>query len=501
MASNNSRPFTDKPDLLPGQQEQWWRAPAKGLRQARLLRKLEQDKLEATTDTIGGLTISANQVLVFNGTTFVPTSLTALISLTDLTDVVLTSPSTNQFLRYNGTSWTNQSVTIVTDLDSLSDVTLTSPATGALLVKTAGDWIDQNYTPGKLGVGTAGDPTLRLELADVDHTAWFTGASTLGSATSGWRMSKDKTKTAKLIGYALHTDGAPCWELAMAGDTNNALNSGFGNADVGLYDYSAGGFALRVSPEEAASAGTGTKFFFGRNATTPKAFTSYVTMQSPANGLTTLAVKQKASQTASLQEWQDSSSVPCLSVAAAGHLTFAEAINIAFGTTTGTKIGTGTTQKFGFYDATPIAQQAQTVDLRTVFINLGLIASASGATPLSLNGGNLDGNQATLSAGIRGSGGAISLGTSTVTFTADADQALTSAEMATAHIIIAAGAHPIAPQALTTPTTTGGIYLVQNLNAQTITFKTAAGTGVAIPTGGILICRVGANIVSLKPTV
>jgi len=38
--------------------------------------------------------------------------------------------------------------------------------------------------------------------------------------------------------------------------------------------------------------------------------------------------------------------------------TYADAYNIAFGTTTGTKIGTGTTQKIGFFNAAPIARPA-----------------------------------------------------------------------------------------------------------------------------------------------
>lgn len=41
----------------------------------------------------------------------------------------------------------------------------------------------------------------------------------------------------------------------------------------------------------------------------------------------------------------------------AGDLTFTEGNNLIFGTTTGTKIGTGTTQKIGFYNSTPVVQQ------------------------------------------------------------------------------------------------------------------------------------------------
>jgi hypothetical protein len=71
-----------------------------------------------------------------------------------------------------------------------------------------------------------------------------------------------------------------------------------------------------------------------------------------------------------------------------GTQTFTDATNMIFGTTTGTKIGTATTQKIGFFNATPIVQPTGTTDLRTALINLGLYASG-GASPLDLNGGAL----------------------------------------------------------------------------------------------------------------
>jgi hypothetical protein len=39
-----------------------------------------------------------------------------------------------------------------------------------------------------------------------------------------------------------------------------------------------------------------------------------------------------------------------------------DAVNIATGTTTGTKIGTSTSQKIGFFNATPVVQQAELTD-------------------------------------------------------------------------------------------------------------------------------------------
>lgn len=46
-----------------------------------------------------------------------------------------------------------------------------------------------------------------------------------------------------------------------------------------------------------------------------------------------------------------------LTLDTAGLLTFADAVDMAFNTTTGTKIGTGATQKIGFWNATPVVQQ------------------------------------------------------------------------------------------------------------------------------------------------
>jgi hypothetical protein len=82
--------------------------------------------------------------------------------------------------------------------------------------------------------------------------------------------------------------------------------------------------------------------------------------------------------------------------------------NIILGTTTGTKIGTATTQKLGFYDKTPVVQPAVTDDLLDSLQGLGLIASGSGNTPLDLSSGAL--TVGTLSSGVHtfSSGGSAS---------------------------------------------------------------------------------------------
>ena len=63
-----------------------------------------------------------------------------------------------------------------------------------------------------------------------------------------------------------------------------------------------------------------------------------------------------------------------------GSLGLSESANIVLGTTTGTKIGTATTQKLGFYNATPIVQPASVTTAQGLadrLTDLGLLASGS----------------------------------------------------------------------------------------------------------------------------
>ena len=67
-----------------------------------------------------------------------------------------------------------------------------------------------------------------------------------------------------------------------------------------------------------------------------------------------------------------------LSISATGLFTIADALNIAVGTTTGTKIGTATTQKLGFFNATPVVQPtavADATDAASVITQLNALLS------------------------------------------------------------------------------------------------------------------------------
>lgn len=65
-------------------------------------------------------------------------------------------------------------------------------------------------------------------------------------------------------------------------------------------------------------------------------------------------------------------------------ITMADAQNIVLNTTTGTKIGTATSQKLGFFNATPVVQQ--TGDLVTALSNLGLVTSGTVSATAALDG-------------------------------------------------------------------------------------------------------------------
>lgn len=82
--------------------------------------------------------------------------------------------------------------------------------------------------------------------------------------------------------------------------------------------------------------------------------------------------------------------------------TLTDGANIALGTTTGTQIGTATTQKLAFFGATPVVQQGNNTDIFTLLANLGL--RGSGGAPTAATTGLIQANgalrtsQATVSA-------------------------------------------------------------------------------------------------------
>lgn len=75
-------------------------------------------------------------------------------------------------------------------------------------------------------------------------------------------------------------------------------------------------------------------------------------------------------------------------VALTDNMTITDGKNIVLNTTTGTQIGTGSTQKLGFLGATPVAQISGSTDVLAGLVTIGLRAASSNP-PLNLGTGNV----------------------------------------------------------------------------------------------------------------
>lgn len=227
-------------------------------------------------------------------------------------------------------------------------------------------------------------------------------------------------------------------------------------------------------------------------------------------------------------------------------LTFADATNIVINATTGTKIGTATTQKIGFFNSTPIVQP--TGDVITALQNLGLGASltvlATTITSRTIWGQTYDGSgnvSGSLTAVANITGGASSMtitagtgnsrtlalqsttsgGTATTFLTGDASQNVTLAGNLTlgaststitgaaGNMTIVAGTGNSRTLILQTTTSGGTATTALTLNAdQTATFAAAVsiGTGNAFTCGTIelgaasdtTLGRVSAGVISVE---
>lgn len=130
--------------------------------------------------------------------------------------------------------------------------------------------------------------------------------------------------------------------------------------------------------------------------------------------------------------------------------TLNDGANIAVGTSAGTKLGTATTQKLGFFNATPVVQPTATTDLGTVLSSLGLRAAGT-AFPLSTSGSvNLSGTVTTSKGRIKTPGA----------MTAATTLATSSGEMQTADATAAAF-----NVTLPATTTAGYHYTIKKIDA------------------------------------
>ena len=89
-------------------------------------------------------TPTVGQVLEFNGTKWINSTITMTTALAALTDCSISSPTNNQILQYNSSTstWSNVSLNLVTALASLSDCTISSPVANQLLQYNGSKWVN-----------------------------------------------------------------------------------------------------------------------------------------------------------------------------------------------------------------------------------------------------------------------------------------------------------------------------------------------------------------------
>jgi hypothetical protein len=68
--------------------------------------------------------------------------------LTDLSDVVLTTPVNGQFLKFDGTRWVNGTIPTINTLDDIGDVSVASPSSGQFLKWNGTAWIAETIIGG-----------------------------------------------------------------------------------------------------------------------------------------------------------------------------------------------------------------------------------------------------------------------------------------------------------------------------------------------------------------
>lgn len=239
--------------------------------------------------------------------------------------------------------------------------------------------------------GSASIPPIAL---NVQTTTGFFGATGQLSAsiagTERWRLGATGATIPNgvligTLGNAQQTiaSATPLFQIQGSAAGNSAGLFGRWSADTGSSDLrflksrntSPGSFttvasgdflgSLSFYGDDGTSYGTlGVQFFAKANGTVSTGI---------VQSLAELDVSDSSGVMQQAQQWTSAAT------------TFRNAYNIVFGTGSGTKIGTGTTQKLAFYNSTPIAQSAATTDLGTVLSDLGLRAAGT-AYPITTSG-------------------------------------------------------------------------------------------------------------------
>lgn len=113
-------------------------------------------------------------------------------TLDDLTDVVITSPSSGESLVYDGANWVNDTPATVAALDDLTDVVITSAASGDALIFDGSSWVD---IPSARHAHIVGEAAVGDGSTTVFYLAQEAEADTVAAYAAGARVSITQSTT------------------------------------------------------------------------------------------------------------------------------------------------------------------------------------------------------------------------------------------------------------------------------------------------------------------
>jgi hypothetical protein len=282
------------------------------------------------------------------------------ISFPNLTGTVgLVAGSSTQFVYNNAGAYAGLS-TLTTDG---TNITLTgrfiSSLNGAASAPPGaftGTWFT-------VGTSTTTKPQVLIEPTGATSTAWSTSGTGLGvNAASGFAGNL----------LDLQVNGTRFASITSAGVLTCASASGnasiFGSGGAGIFS---GSYVANVDSTTNTAAHGLARLTLGDG---PKAFISYRNTSNVLvdgvfgfGGVTSSFPGLNRSGTTLRVRLADNSAdapLSCAALTVSGAVTVS-AQNIVTDTTTGTKIGTATTQKLGFYNATPVVQPTAVADITT----------------------------------------------------------------------------------------------------------------------------------------
>lgn len=203
---------------------------------------------------------------------------------------------------------------------------------------------------GHLGIGsTVFDPLYPLTIIDPAGVA-------IGATNTGRK-------------YVMSIDDPSGATVFSRSDVTGNLTIAFGTAAATFSSTTATQLSFQINGGQlnfvSANGGGAGKITFGRRVSDNNVAVGAAVEFWPTSTQTTPAAAVTAPGGASYR----------LKLMPDGSIEFTNSGSMVFNTTTGTKIGTATTQKLAFYNSTPIVQPANTVAINDVLVNLGLRAS------------------------------------------------------------------------------------------------------------------------------